>query len=64
MLSFVIVTITPQYRAECSKLSMQVVLGSTLAFTSLVALVMRHTFDGTGWVNSFMFVFRVWVWFH
>jgi len=25
-----------------------VVLGSTLAFTALVALVMRHTFDGTG----------------
>jgi len=22
---------------------------------------MRHTFDGTGWVNSFVFVFRVWV---
>jgi len=25
---------------------MQMVLGSTLAFTALVALVMRHTFDG------------------
>ena len=32
---------------------MRVVLGSTLAFIALVALVMRHTFDGTGWVNSF-----------
>jgi len=30
----------------------------------LVALVMRHTFDGTGWVNSFVLVFRVWVRFH
>jgi len=25
----------------------------------LVAPVMRHTFDGSGWVNSFVFVFRV-----
>jgi len=25
---------------------------------------MRHTFDVTGWVNSFVFVFRVWVRFH
>jgi len=32
---------------------MRVVLGSTLAFTALVTLVTRHTFDGTGWVNSF-----------
>jgi len=30
----------------------------------LVALVMNHTFDGTGWVNYFVFVFRVWVRFH
>jgi len=30
---------------------MRVVLGSTLAFTALTALVMRHTFDGTGWVK-------------
>jgi len=30
----------------------------------LVALVMRHTFEGTGWVNSFVFVFRVWVRFN
>jgi len=43
---------------------MRVVLGSTLAFTALVALVIRHTFDGTGWVNSFVFVFRVWVQFN
>jgi len=43
---------------------MQVALGSILAFTSLVALVMRHSFDGTGWVNSFVFVFGVWVRFH
>jgi len=43
---------------------MRVVLGSTLAFTALVALVMRHTLDGTGWVNSFVFVFRVWVRFN
>ena len=43
---------------------MRVVLGSTLAFTALVALVMSHTFDGTGWVNCFVFVFRVWVRFH
>jgi len=40
---------------------MRAVLGSTLAFIALVALVMRHTFDGTGWVNSFVFMFRVWV---
>ena len=33
---------------------MRVVIGSTLALTALVALVMRHTFDGTGWVNSFV----------
>jgi len=35
-------------RAECSKFSMRVVLGSTLAFAALVAAVMRHTFDGSG----------------
>ena len=33
---------------------MQVALGSILAFTSLVALVVRYTFDGTDWVNSFV----------
>jgi len=27
---------------------MRVVLGSTLAFAALVAVVMRHIFDGTG----------------
>jgi len=43
---------------------MRVVLGSTLAFKALVALVMRPTFDGTGWVNYFVFVFRVWVRFN
>ena len=35
-----------------------------LSPTALVALVMRHNLDGTGWVNSFVFVFRVWVRFH
>jgi len=49
---------------ECSKLSVLVVLGSSLAFTALVAVVMRHAFDGTGCVNSFVFVFTVWVRFH
>jgi len=43
---------------------MRMVLGSTLAFTALVALVMRHNFDGTGWVNSFVLVFMVWVRFN
>jgi len=47
---------------------MRVGLGSTLAFskgfTALVAVVMRHTFDGTGWVNPFVFVIRVWVRFN
>ena len=43
---------------------MRVVLVSTLAFTALLALVIRHTVDGTDWVNSFVFVFRIWVRLH
>jgi len=43
---------------------MLVVLGTSLAFIALVALVMGHTFDGARWVNSFVFVFKVWVRFH
>jgi len=37
-------------RAECFNISVGVVLGSTLAFAAfaLVAVVMRHTFGGTG----------------
>jgi len=32
---------------------MRMVLGSTLAFAALVALVIRHTFDGTGVKQNF-----------
>jgi len=33
---------------ECSKLSVQMVLGSALASAALMAVVLRHAFDGTG----------------
>jgi len=32
---------------------MRVVLGSTLAFGALMAVVMHHTFDGTAWIELF-----------
>jgi len=42
-----------------------VVLGSTLAFAALVAVVMRHTFDGAGLIFLCSCLrFRVRVWFH
>jgi len=42
-----------------------VVLGPTLAFAALMAVVMRHTFDGTGLIILCSCLrFRVWVWFH
>ena len=37
---------------------MRVVLGSTLAFAALVAMVMRHTFDRTGLI-ILLFVFTL-----
>jgi len=46
---------------------MRVVLGSTLTFAAfaLVALVMRHTFHGTGLILLCSCLrLRVWVWFH
>jgi len=44
---------------------MRVVLGSTLAFAAVVAVVMRHTFDGAGLIFLCSCLrFGVWVWFH
>jgi len=44
---------------------MPVVLGSTLAFAAVVAVVMRHSFDGAGLIFLCSCLrFRVWVWFH
>jgi len=46
---------------------MPMVLGLALAFAAfaLVAVVMCHTFDGTGLILLCSFLrFRVWVWFH
>jgi len=42
---------------------MRVVLGSNFAFADLVAVVMRHTFDGTG-LNLLCSCLRFRVWFH
>jgi len=44
---------------------MRVVLDSTLAFAALVAVVMPHTFYGTGLILFCSCLrSRVWVWFH
>ena len=63
MLSFALLTKRLISLAECSKLSVRVVLGSTLAFAALMAVVMRHTFDGTGLILLCSSL-RFRVWFH
>ena len=40
-------------------------MGAILAFAALVAVIMRHTYDGTGLILLCSCLrFRVWVWFH